>query len=78
MKKGFIRLVILIIIALVVLKLAFNFDVIEKLGSAKIQHIFNFIIEGIKLGWQIVVDVLRITWGFVLSIFDKIPESTVE
>tara|TARA_Y100001935_G_C17188960_1_gene449038 strand:+ start:596 stop:838 length:243 start_codon:yes stop_codon:yes gene_type:complete len=63
---GFIKLIIVIVIALVILKFFFNFDVIEYLQSdtldpvwAYIGKIFNYAIENGKIMIQSVIDMLK-------------------
>ena len=64
--KGFIRLIIVIIVALVILKFFFDFDVIEYLQSDKfapvwayIGKIFTYAIENGKALIQSAIDVIN-------------------
>lgn len=63
MQKGFVKLILLVIIGLVILKFLFKFDVVDYVGSQEFTNfirpvwgfvvsIWNFILDGIIFAWQ--------------------------
>lgn len=74
MNKGFVRLVILIIIALIVLKLVFDVNVINYINSPKIQSLLSFLWSGLVMGWELFVGGIKAVWNFIVNIFNEAGE----
>lgn len=58
-KRGFIKAIILIVIALIVLKLVFKIDLNDIVGSKIIQSI-----------WSIIKSIFHLLWTAVLLVLD--------
>lgn len=57
-KKGFLKTILLIVIAIALLKLVWEIDVIEFLNRPQIKEI-----------WDAVMDVFRAIWNFIKNLF---------
>lgn len=60
--KGFIKLIILVIIGLVVLKFFFSFDVIDYLKTPEVQSFFSKVKEVIIVVWNFIYKIVSFAW----------------
>ena len=59
-QRGFLKFIILLIIALALLKLVWDFDILEFLNR-----------PGVKEVWDAIVNVFKKIWEFVKNLFDS-------
>jgi len=86
-KAGFIKTIIIIIIALALLKFVFNFDIIEFVKRPKIAEVIHYIWNDIILflwnnyiqapffwAWANVKILTKLGWENLIILLDKIKE----
>lgn len=90
-EKGFLKIIILIIVALALLKFVFDFDVIEFIKTPKVQDTLhyiwydiivflweNYIRTPLSWAWDQVKHLTKLGWDSLIILLDKIKEIAVE
>jgi len=62
-QKGFIRLIVLVIIGLIILKFFFKFDVIDYFNSEEFRSFASQVGKIISSIWEYLVKVISYTWN---------------
>ena len=62
MQKGFIKLILLIVIGLIVLKFLFKFDVIDYIGSQEFTNFTKLVWEFVVKVWNFIIDGILFVW----------------
>ncbi len=89
--KGFLKIIILIIVALALLKFVFDFDIIEFLKTPKVADTVSYIWNDIILflwdnyikaplgwTWDHFKSLAKIGWDNLIILLDKIKEIAIE
>lgn len=68
-KTGFIKTVLLVIAALVLLKYAYDFDIIYLLSTGKFKIVLDKFYSFGKAGWGSYSEAILKVWEFITSVF---------
>ncbi len=70
-KKGFIKTIVLIIVALALAKFVFDFDILEFIKTPKVQETLNYVWQIVVIVWQdYIVRPVIYVWDFVKGFVD--------
>jgi len=56
MQKGFIKLILLVVIGLIILKFLFKFDVIDYIDSQEFGNFINLVWGFVAIAWSFIID----------------------
>ena len=56
MQRGFIKLILLVVIGLIILKFLFKFDVIDYIGSQEFGNFINLVWGFVVIAWSFIID----------------------
>ncbi len=68
--RGFIKKIILIVLALVILKFVFNITLRDIINSEVVKDIWQIL----KYLYELLVDALKVSWKFLVLAFGKAKE----
>ncbi len=66
--RGFITRVVVIVLALVLLKYIYDFDLIDKLTSGKFRVVLDTAYEWCEKLWTKYKDIIVVTWKYLIGL----------
>ena len=70
-ESGFIRLIIGIIIGLVLIKIFFDFDVVDYVGSEEFKNFSRGVWAGVKAVWMFILDTYDRIADYIIGMFQR-------
>ena len=64
-EAGLIKAIILVVIALLILKFAFDFDVVDYISGEEFKTFATGVWNAVKIGWAALLDMAVRLWEFV-------------